>query len=143
MKDTEVRIALMNRFKTLNDFSGVPYIKNGEKNIAIANFSFVEPEDKRYFRLSFLPAEPENIGMYNCLQQRITGVFQIDIYTPKGKGFDEADTKFKWISKLFLEGTSFNGVDIEKVYRASEIEEDDKYRTVVRVNFTADVNNNE
>lgn len=138
MKDTEIRKALINRFLTLNEFSGIDYIHD---NVSLPNVYFEEPSDKRFFRLSFLPSVPEDIGMYNVNQQRITGVFQIDICTPKGKGEDESDAKFENICKLFLEGSSFDGVDIEKVYKATTDEEDNLFRTVVRVNFSSDVNN--
>lgn len=138
MKDIDIRKALIERFLTLNEFSGIEFIKD---NVSEPNITFIEPADKRYFKLSFMPAEPEQIGMYNCNQQRYSGLFQIDICTPKGSGEDEADNKFSWISKLFLEGTSFNGVDIDKVYKAIVIEEENLFRTVVRINFTADVNN--
>lgn len=138
MKDIEIRKALIDRFMSLNEFSGIQYIKD---NVAVPNVAFIEPANKRYFSLAFMPSEPEQIGMYNCGQQRYTGIFQIDIITPKGKGESESDTKFEWISRLFAEGSSFDGVDVEKCYKALTSEEDNLFRTVVRVIFSADVNN--
>lgn len=146
MKDVEIRKALINHFLTLNTVSGVTFIKfstaNKPLNVALPNEKFSVPSDNRYFSLAFNPDEPEQIGMYNCGQQRYYGFFQIDICTPKDKGLDEADNKFNWICKLFLEGTSINGVDVDKVYLATRIEESDVLRTVVRVNFNADIDNN-
>lgn len=147
MKDIDIRKALINHFLTLNTFSGIAFLKADEtsgkiKNVSLPNENFTQPSDKRYFRLSFSPAEPEQIGMYNCGQQRYNGFLQIDICTPKNKGFTESDNKFKWICKLFAEGTDIEGVTVDKVYRASDMEEDSIFRTVVRVNFTADIDNN-
>lgn len=146
MKDVEIRKALINRFLTLNTFSGISFItvdsKGKPTNVALPNENFKAPSDNRYFRLSFVPNEPEQIGMYNAGQQRYYGFFQIDICTPKDKGLDEADNKFNWVCKLFIEGTSINGVDVDKVYLATRIEESNVLRTVVRVNFNADIDNN-
>lgn len=139
MKHIEIRKEFINRFMTLNSFSGCNFIKN--ENVAFPNETFTPPTDNKYFRLSFNPDTPETIGMYNCDQQRYYGFFQIDICSPKNKGLADSDNKFEWICKLFKEGTSFEGIDIEKVYLATTSEEDNLYRTVVRVNFTADVNN--
>lgn len=146
MKDTEIRKAFISRFLTLNTFSSIPFItfddNNKPLNVSLPNENFNQPADKRYFKLSFLADEPEEIGMYNNGQQRYYGFFQIDICTPKDKGLDESDNKFEWICKLFSEGTSFNGVDVDKVYKATQIEENDVLRTVVRVRFNADIDNN-
>lgn len=107
------------------------------------NTFFSEPEDKRYFIVSTVFDTPETIGMYETGLERYYGFYQIDICTPKGKGTDEADSKFTWISKLFADGTSFDGIDVEKVYRAETIEEEDLFRTIIRVNFNADIDNKE
>lgn len=141
MKDIEIRKALIKHFLTLNEFSGKPFIMENNANVALPNQNFVIPENNVFFKLSFNPSEPDNIGMYNCEQQRYYGFFQIDICVQKNKGLADADNRFKWICKLFKEGSSFDGVDVEKVYRATTDEEENIYRTVVRVNFSADVIN--
>lgn len=142
MKDVEIRKALIEHFLTLNTFSGIPFIKADNKNVALPNENFTVPADNRYFRLSFNPDEPEQIGMYNAGLQRYYGFFQIDICTPKNKGLEESDNKFNWICKLFSEGTSIGVVDVDKVYKATQVEESNVLRTVVRVNFNADIDNN-
>lgn len=145
MKDIDIRKALINRFLTLNDFSGIEFIsfdtENKPTNVALPNVNFTVPNDKRYFVVNVLFDEPEQIGVMDFEQQRYTGFMQIDICIPKNTGEDEADNKFTHISKLFLEGTSFDGVDIDKVYKANTSEEGGIFRTIVRIDFTSDVVN--
>lgn len=107
------------------------------------NTLFNVPNDSRYFIVSVVLDTPETVGIYETKLERYYGFLQIDICTPKGKGEDEANNKFTWICKLFSEGTSFDKIDVEKVYRAESIEEDNMYRTIVRVDFSSDVDNNE
>lgn len=106
------------------------------------NTLFKIPNDSRYFILSVVLDKPETVGMYETGLERYYGFLQIDICTPKGKGENEANNKFKWICNLFADGTSFDGIDVEKVYRAESLEEDNVYRTVVRVEFNSDIDNN-
>lgn len=141
MKDTEIRDAFINRFLTLNTFSGKPFITANNGNVSVPNKMFTIPSNNVYFVLSFNPDEPDDIGVFNGDQQRYGGFFQIDIYTEKNKGFADSDNRFEWVCKLFKEGTSFGCVDVTKVYKAMTVEEEKAYRTVVRVNFTADVIN--
>lgn len=129
----------------VSDLSEVNVIATSEfTNVSYRdNRLFEIPADSRYFVVSFMIDEPETIGMYETGLQRFSGFFQIDICTPKGKGEEEANNKFTWICKLFAEGTSFDNVEVDKVYRATSDEEDNVYRTVVRVNFFSDIDNNE
>lgn len=138
---TEICIgkALYERFKTLNEFSGINYIN--ENNIAYPNVSFEPPQNKRWFELSFLADKPTPASIGEEAQNRWNGIFQIDICTPLAKGVDEANAKYEWIAKLFSRGACFGDVEINSVYKAREGAEKDYYRTVVRVEWTADIDN--
>lgn len=146
MKDIGIRDALFNKFLTLNTFSGISFITfdvSGEPtNVSLPNKQFTVPSDFNWFELSFLPNEPEAIGMYNNGNERYTGFLQIDICTAKGFGEVEADNKFEWISRLFSVGSSVGDAVIDKVSKANTSEEANCYRTIIRVYFTADVDNN-
>jgi hypothetical protein len=141
MTDTYIEQTLIDAFFTLNEFSSITYIKkdSNEKplNIALPNISFNEPDNKRFFILSFLPGEPEPAGMGENAENRWDGIFQIDIMVPLGAGMDETTAKYDWISKLFQRGKSFRDIMIKRTYRAAHGAETAYYRTVVRVEFTA------
>lgn len=138
---TEICIgkALYERFKTLNEFSGTKYIT--ENNVAYPNVLFNPPEDKRWFELSVVADKPNAVSLGQDAQNRWTGIFQVDICTPLNKGEKEANTKYEWIAKLFKRGTCFGDVEVDRVYKATEGAEDDFYKTVVRVEWTATIDN--
>ncbi len=141
MTDTHIEDTLIDAFLTLNEFSGIEYVKKdaGGKllNVLLPNRPFTEPTDKRFFALSFLPNEPEPAGLGENAGNRWDGLFQIDIMVPLGAGTDETVAKYDWISRLFQRGKSFGDVMIRKTYRATHGPELAYYRTVVRVEFTA------
>ena len=138
MTEFGIERELVERFLTLNDFSGVNFVK--DKNVDFSdNKTFSIPKDKRWFKLSFLSDEGENIGIGNFEQSRFSGIFQIDIYTPIDKGREESETKYEWISKLFKKGTCLKDVSINRVYKALQEVEENGFRTVVRVEWTADI----
>jgi hypothetical protein len=69
---------------------------------------------------------------------RFDGVFQIDVYSPLGKGEDEVNAKYEALSKLFERGRYFDKVLINKIYcPLRETTEDfGAYRAVIRVEWT-------
>jgi hypothetical protein len=141
MTDSYIEQVLINTFLTLNEFSGVPYIKkdgNGRPlNVSIPNVPFIESDDKHFFILSFLPNAPEPAGMGENAKNRWTGIFQIDIMVPLGAGTDEAAAKYEWINKLFQRGKSFKEIMVKRTYRVAHEAELAYYRTVVRIEFIA------
>jgi hypothetical protein len=140
MTDTYIEQILTNAFLTLNEFSGIEYIKKNGKgdmlNVSLPNIPFTEPLDKRFFAVSFLANEPDPAGLGNNAENRWDGIFQIDIMVPLGAGMDESAIKYDWINKLFQRGKSFGDVMIKRTYRAAHGAELAYYRTVVRVEFT-------
>jgi len=141
MTDAYIEQTLIEAFLTLNEFSGVSYIKknaNGNPlNVVLPNKPFDPPDDNRFFVLSFLPNEPEPTGLGTNAENRWGGIFQIDIMVPLGAGMDESNAKYQQIVNLFQRGKSFGDIMIRRTYRAMHGAELAYYRTVVRVEFTA------
>ena len=140
MTDTYIEQTLIEAFLTLNDFSGVSYIKKDTKgkplNVALPNLPFDTPDDNRFFVVSFLPNEPEPAGLGTNAENRWSGILQVDIMVPLGAGMDETAAKYEWIAKLFQRGKSFGEVMIRCTYRAAHGAELSCYRTAVRVEFS-------
>lgn len=143
-KDIYVKESLINHFLKLNTFSQVGFIETNNKNVAFPNKSFTIPTDSLFFVLHFLDDEPESVGLYNKEQERYTGFLQIDICTPLNVGEDEADDVYSFICGLFSNGSVIDDdVTVNKVCRVQSVAEKNYYKSVVRVYFTADVNNAE
>ena len=141
MTDTVIEKVLTDAFLTLNEFSGVSYIKKDATgkllNVSLPNIKFEEPPDKRYFILNFLSNEPIPAGLGLYAENRYDGFLQIDIMTPLNTAQDEANEKVKWLCRLFSRGKSFGRVTVVKTYRAFQETGMTYYRTVVRVQFSA------
>lgn len=142
MTEIDVKKALFDRFLTLNTFSNITFlvIENNEvKNVALPNKNFTPPADCRWFALDFMPAEPtqEVLGYPNL--EGWTGVLQVTIYTPLDKGEDEADAKYEWIGKLFAPGTELDSIIINRIYSPDTAPEENVYRKVVRIEWSADI----
>jgi len=141
MNDSYIEQTLTDAFLTLNEFSGIPYIKKDGKgnplNVALPNVPFKESDHKQFFALSFLANEPDPAGMGTNAENRWDGILQIDIMVPLGVGMDEVTAKYEWISKLFQRGKSFGDIMIRRTYRAAHGAELSFYRTIIRVEFTA------
>jgi hypothetical protein len=130
----------INGFMASNGFDGDPYItiKNEKPvNVSLPNIPFTEPEDKRFFILSFMSNSPEPAGLGEYAENRWTGIFQIDVIIPIGEGTKEADVKYEWICKLFSRGKMFGDVMVRRTYRAMSAANPDMafHRTVIRVEF--------
>jgi hypothetical protein len=140
MTDAVIQKTLTAAFLSLNDSSGKPYIKFADDkpvNIAFPNTPFIPPANKQFFVLSFLPGEPNPAGMGTEAYNRFDGIFQIDVYSPVGKGEDEVNAKYEALSKLFERGRYFDKVLINKIYCPLREPEEDTYRATVRVEWTA------
>jgi hypothetical protein len=142
MTESCVQKILTDAFLTLNTSSGKPYIKfTDEKpvNVAFPNIPFIPPANNQFFVLSFLPGEPEPAGLGTYAENRWSGIFQIDIYSPAGKGEDEVNAKYEALSKLFERGKCFNKIALQKIYCPLRESKENTYRAVVRVEWTADL----
>jgi hypothetical protein len=142
MTENYVQKVLTGAFLTLNTSSGKPYITFADgnpANVAMPNIPFAPPAGKQFFVLSFLPGEPDPAGMGTDAYNRFDGVFQIDVYSPVGKGEDEVNAKYEALARLFERGKCFDEVIIQKVYCPLRETEEDAYRAVVRVEWTCDL----
>jgi hypothetical protein len=142
MTDSYIQDKLTAAFLELNTSSGKPYITfvNGKpSNVGVPNIAFVPPSNKQYFILSHLPGEPEAAGMGTYAENRWAGLFQVDVYSPLGKGEDEVNAKYEALSKLFERGKCFDEVVIQKIYCPLREPEADAYRAVVRIEWVCDL----
>ena len=138
MTEFDIQDSLINVFDTLNTFSGITFIT--ETNVHYPNKSFAEPSNKRWFNLTFRSNEPIDIGMLPDSQERYNGIFYIDIYTPLDSGEVEAETKYKWIKKLFNSNNGFfDETVIKNIYISTKGADGDKYRLQLAVEWEADI----
>lgn len=138
MTEFDLQKKLQERFLSLNAFSGISFLSDANVNLN-GNKAFCIPDDRRWFSLRFMSDSPDEVGIGNNVQERLAGIYQIDICVPLGKGEDEAETKYKWIKRLFRAGTEIEELTITKVYKASAFVEKTYYRVVVRIEWTADI----
>lgn len=147
MTEFDIQKKLFDTFCTLNKFSQLPFLEIDETkegyekytNIHFPNVPFEVPGDKRWFDLTFRNNEPEDAAIMEGAQARFAGVFYIDIIVPQDVAEDEAETKYRWIAKLF-NGVDIDIVDIIKVYISTKGNEADHYRLQVAIEWTADIN---
>jgi hypothetical protein len=142
MTDVHIQKVLTDAFMQLNTSSGKPYINfvdDKPVNVAVPNIQFSPPASKQFFVLSFLPGEPEPAGMGTYAENRWSGLLQVDIYSPLGKGEDEVNAKYEALSKLFERGKCFDEVVIQKVYCPLREPEADIYRAAVRIEWVCDL----
>jgi hypothetical protein len=143
MTDAYIQEKLTALFLTLNDISGRLYITfdehNAPTNIGFPNRAFIPPENNQFFVLSFLPGEPEAAGLGVHAENRWSGLFQIDVYTPLGKGEAEVNAKYEALMKLFERGNCIDEIVIEKTYCPMREIDGDAYRAVIRVEWIADL----
>jgi hypothetical protein len=137
MTDTYIQEKLTEAFMTLNAFSRKQFIKTD--NVCLPNKVFSAPKSNQFFVLDFLPGTPAPAAMGTDAGNRWTGIFQIDICTPLGKGEAEAKDKYEWLSKLFARGKRFDEVLIRNCYRAFVRTDESHYTTVVRIEWTAEL----
>lgn len=142
-KNTKVKEDLIAHFLTLNEFSGVNFIEENNNNVQLPNKFIEEPTDKTWFSLAFVFDEPESIGNFNTKQERYNGFMQIDIYTVIDTGEDEPNDIYLFLCKLFEEGSYIGDSIIRKIYQPYSTTEKKFYRTTVRIDFVADVDNEE
>lgn len=144
MTEDAIKNALIKHFEKLNTVSGKPFISAEKSNVCKDNIEFTPPANKNWFKLSFNSDEPDEYGLGNLDQDQYSGFFQIDICVPLGKGEAQCNAIYEALSKLFSRGTCIaDFVDVSKVYSPISDVQANYYRKVVRVNWTALINNKE
>lgn len=139
MKDIEVKQSFIKKFLTLEG----NYFETGYTNVNFnKNIFFNRPADKIFFELNMITNAPEQIGVISDgYNERITGIFQIDICVPLNSGMKETEDICNKLFEIFKVGTTFDDVTVNNVYKPTEGSEKTYYKTVVRVNFDADIIN--
>ena len=141
MTEFDIQETLFDTFKTLNDFSGIEFLNTDTEgkytNVHFPNVPFNYPEDKRWFEVTFRNNEPVDASI-GAKQSRFTGILYVDIITPQDSKEDEAENKYRWIAKLF-NNIELEYIDIMKVYVSNKGNEADHYRTLVAVEWEADI----
>lgn len=144
MTEFDIQKILFSHFLTLNEFSGIRYLKQNDKgdytNVHFPNVPFTAPQDKRWYDLNFINAEPSDAAMMEGSQYRFTGVLKIAIHTPTDAKEDEAETKYRWIAKLFNHA-DLDYIDIMRVYISTRGNDADtnSYRIQITIDWTADI----
>ena len=142
MTEFDIQKSLFDVLKTLNTFSNIEFLETDTEgnytNIHFPNVPFTEPDSKRWFEVTFKNNEPESASLMEGSQDRFTGVLYIDIITPQDSKEEEAETKYRWIAKLF-NSVNLDYIDIMKVYIADKGNEADHYRTLIAVEWEADI----
>ena len=151
MTEFDIQKRLFDVFKSLDDFAqdngyiGEPFLVKVEEggfdkylNVHFPNCPFDYPESRRWFDLTFRNNEPVDASLGEDSQSRFTGILYIDIIVPQDVGELEAETKYRWIAKLF-NGISIDVVDIMKVYISTQGNEADHYRLQVAIVWEADI----
>lgn len=97
--------------------------------------------NKSWMRGTLLPAETENITLGLTGYQRLSGLYQIDIWTPADKGITTGATYADAVVALFAKGTvltdNTNKVFILKSWREKGPRETAIYNTPVIVRWEA------
>lgn len=143
MTEFDIQDSLFNRFKTLNDFSGVEFLTTDTEgeytNVHFPNVPFSKPDDNRYFELTVRSDAPSSVGISEGSQNRFAGVFYIDIITPQDTAEEEARAKYEWIAQLFTRDAYFDDVVVMNCYISTKGNEADHYRLQCAVEWQADI----
>lgn len=146
MNDVDIRKSLFDRFKTINTVTGKNLIKYDSDgniiNVAFPNVTFSKPSTGQWFELNLLVNAPNAITTGEEHINEWTGILQIDLCVPLNVGYDQIDNQYNCILQLYPEGLFVDDyIHIEKCYSPSESAEEDCYRKIVRIQWTADVDN--
>lgn len=143
MTEFDIQKVLIERFNSLNDFSNIELLKKDENkniiNVHYPNKAFSVPSDNRWYNLNFISNEPVDSAILDNSQNRFTGVFYIDIYSPIDVEEFEVENKYKWIAKLFTKYTYIDDVVIKKCYINKKESDAENYRVQVAINWEADI----
>ena len=143
MTEFDIQKCLFDKFLELNEYSNIEFLKKDEDgnytNVNIPNIPFSAPADKTWFELYIKSNTPYPVAVLDGSQDRITGVFYIDIITPIDVGEDEAETKYRWICRLFNNNIYIDDVVINSCCLSTKGNELDHYRLQVAIEWEADI----
>lgn len=130
----------------LNEFLNIYTI-----DVKDENFEYTPSEGREYLATYFLPGSKTQITLGEPIKLRVTGVFQIDVYTPANIGIGKMREITEALTVKFKKGTAINHttdngdivVDITNILVQAGISEDPAwYRKVINVSFRSDILNN-
>ena len=135
----EIQTALITRLTAASPGAAVP-----SASLSVPNYAFT-PGSTRWYRATFLPGESVAAAVGVDAQNRHVGIFQVDIFDPKGQGDGLSRQEAERIVSCFKRGTILHCTGgsfiIEKAYRAAGTEEGDWYQTPVIIQWRGDVAN--
>lgn len=114
-------------------FALIPTYPKAYKGIA-----FSPTEGVLYLREDFVPAETYQVGMEDTSTDRFTGIYQIMVVAPLGRGMAETYTALEDIELYFHRGLFVGDfVRIDKIYTANSIIDGAWMYTPVTIRYTA------
>ena len=153
MTDTYIEEKITERFLNI----GEPYITEPIEetdsegniwktypNVALPNEAFEVPANELFFEVFFMPGVPFQSELGTSGRNRCTGIFQININTPKDWGVNgtaKVNDCYDAIASAFRRGDIFDGVRIVKTYRSSARSSGDCYTVPVSVQWWAELEN--
>lgn len=116
---------------------------NGQYPIKLPNQPFTTPNGV-WLRFTYLPNQPAQIALGSSGLDRITGVFQIDVFAPKASGRNTSITIVDNLSSsAFKSGVRYTVTGGEVLIRSSgyggDREESNWYQSIINVEFIADL----
>ncbi len=131
MKENLIESALNAQLNTL----GIP--------ISWENVGFKSTKGTLWIRPTFMPGQSRAAAIGKNSQDRITGIYQVDVFAPADEGVYAGGQQVDSIMTLFKRGTAltYSGVivKINKVWRSTARSEPDWYHIPVIVEWQADV----
>ena len=115
----------------------------GSSPVAWQNTVFKPAKSTLYLRPSLLPVSSAQIGLGSAGLDEHSGIYQVDVYAPSGKGRSEAEVKADSVADHFKRGTdlTYNGVTVRlgDTSRNQGLMEDDRFVISVSINYSAHV----
>ena len=142
----EISAALLSRLTTASPGAGISSSLIKYENFNPGGKTFVPPSTGLWYRAWFLPGEPEAAWIGADAQNRLPGIFQIDVLADVGKGTKMTDDEAERLRQVYArdKALSYSGiiVNIKKawVYRPSQ-DEAAYYKQIVKIMWWADVDN--
>lgn len=133
MNFTIIQNLLDEKLLTLTDAPDDIVLENSRVSVGV---------NKTWIRSTLLPNETENITLGLNGYQRLSGLYQIDIWTPADKGINTGSTLADAIVSLFSKGTVLSNTDGDKIniiksWREKGPKEPGVYNTPVIVKWEA------
>jgi hypothetical protein len=132
MSQTDVHAALSTKLGTIS----------GEE-IAWENSQFEPTLGTRWIREVYAPAPMVQSSLGTAGYNRLTGVYFLDVFTPVGRGWKDAEELVEILLEAFPRGAVLTAgsveVRVERSYRSEARVEDHWYHVPLAIEFRADI----